>query len=72
LGNLQGKTICNDTTKAPEGRGDPAFGFPEPILAALELRDELALLNPYYRLEVQSPYDCGKIQIVYLAERSWT
>jgi hypothetical protein len=44
----------------------------EPVLAALEIRYELTILNAYRRSHVQALHDRREIQIVHVTEPSRT
>jgi len=71
--NFQGQTVFSaQGPEVAESNGNSAFSPPESILATVELRDELTVLNTYDRLEVQAPHDCHQIQVMCLAELSWT
>ena len=71
--NLKGKAIFSAyAPKVPESRRDSLFGFPEPVLATVEMCDELTVLKAHYRLQVQAPHDGYKIQVICLAKLSWT
>ena len=49
----------------PQARGSySAFHCAEPILTALELRNDLATFNAYHWFKIQAPHDRGEIQIV--------
>jgi len=70
---IQGQPVFSaHAPKGPESRSNAAFGFPEPVLAALEIRYKLTVLNANHRLEVQAPHDRHEIQIVCLTKPTGT
>ena len=51
--NLKCKTVFSTHAAKPaDSRGDPGFGSAEPIVAAIEMRHELTILNAHHRLHV--------------------